>query len=528
MRHPIILCSLFLFLSAIAVPTQAHADLMADAVLDYQFQDFEKAEEKFNRLIQQEPDNIAAHYYLGMVLQQNGKVKQAIPHLERVKLASESSPIEGIDDALASAYLAADMPAKALPLYKAKYESNKQDETAAFNYAKALQTSGDHTSCRTIYRTLIASGGQFADASRYQMAQIFTDKKAYATAAQQLDEIDENSPYGDAAKAYKQALGVALKPLNLYVSSEWFFNDNASSGGTRINQSSPIVGSQGLTQIVALNTRTFEWTEDLGARISYLYYGMFHRARAAKSNDFIGHFINPALTLRTPGNTHVELKGDVQFFYFAQQKLSTNLGATLTATWESESNDDISLHAGYLDKKYTGQFYSAGIPSSLAYLDAKATALGIAGTLADEAGHALALDYTFSMERPTRTNSADATLATKSSDSKFNEQGIRLNATLPLSGKLSQFSIEGSGSYSYKKFLNRQDAAGLIYPTAANQFAKAVSSNYGARLQVTDMVKIRGYGISGSIGLEHTEAHSTASALTYKSNKYMGSISSMF
>jgi len=511
-----------------SMPGHAYADLMQDAVLDYQFQDFEQAEDKFRQIIEQDPDNISAHYYLGMVLQQNGKVKEAVSHLELVKEKTAPGQVEGIDDALASAYIAAGTPEKALPIYKMQHEKNRQDESLSFTYAKALQASGDAKAARSIYQTLIASKGQYADAARFQMAQIFTDKKAYATAMQQLNEIDEKSPYGDAAKSYKDALAPAVKPLSLYVSSEWFYNSNASSKSSDIlGQGSTPVGSQGLTQIVALNSRPFEWTEDLRAKIGYLYYGMFHRSKVAKSNDFYGHFINPALTMHTTPNTQIELKGDIQLFYFAHQKLSNNMGGTLTATWESDDGNEVVLHSSFLDKKHTTSFFSAGTSTSLAYLDAKAIRVGISGSLTDESERFLSVDYNFKMERPTHTGSADPIIGPKSRDSKYNEHALQIDASLPFTGWLSQVSISGSASYSYKNYLNRQDAAGLN-TDAAGLLIKAISASYGGKLQIKDVVKIWGYGVNTSAGYEHSNSRSKASALTYKGNKYMGEISALF
>jgi len=525
----ITLCSLALFLATMSLPGYAYADLMQDAVLDYQFQDFKAAEKKFRAVLKAQPDNISAHYYLGMVLQQNGKLKEAVKELESVKKQSKATPIEGIDDALLSAYTAAGMHAKALPIYKQRYLANKQDDAAAFNYAKALQTAGNIEPARAIYQKLIAKKGAFTDAARFQMAQVFLTNKAYATAIDELNKIDEKSSYGPAAKSYKDALAPAVRPLSLYLSSEWFYNDNpetASSARTPGTTTAITPGSQGLTQIAALNTRAFEPTEKLRVKLGYLYYGILYRSKAAKSNDFVGHFINPSISYLVMPNLNVELKGDIQFFYFAHQRLGFNTGGTLTTTWSDSRGDELELHGNFLAKNNTNHFFSSGTTTSLAYLDARSYGIGISGTLAgpDEKG-SLSLDYTFNMERPTHSNSPDATLAAKSSDSKFNEHAIRVNASVPMPGKFSMFSLAGSFSYSYKDYRNKQDAGGLLYPEIPNQFITAVSSTYNINLQANDIIKISGHGISGSIGFEHNKAHATAPSLSYKSNRYFGSIS---
>jgi len=536
MRRSIIFCCFTVFLLAISMPSQAHADLMQDAVMDYQFQDFKEAENKFRKLLEQHPDDISAHYYMGLVLQQNGKLKEAIKHLELVKFKSKDTPVDGIDDALASAYIAADMPEKALPIYKKKYTADKKDDAVALTYAKALQSSGDIPEARAIYRALIEKNSAQKDAARFQMAQSFVASKAYATAMDELKEIDEKSPYGSAAKSYMDALAPAIKPISLYLSSEWYYHDNPGSAsssrlpGTTI-ETTP--GSQGLTQIAALNTRAFEWTEKLKVKIGYLYYGMLHRAKKAKTNDFVGHFINPELTYQATKNINVALKGDIQFFYFAHQKLSFNTGGTLTTTWADDRGDNIALNGNFIAKNYTNHFFSSGATpadlsttTSLAYLDARTIGLGIAGTVVGPDGKgSLSVEYGFNMERPTHINSADATLAAKSSDSKYNEHSVRVNGSIPFPGKYSQFSLAGNYSYSYKDYRNKQDAGGLLYPEIPGQFITAVSSTFGVKLQISDFVKIRGRGISASFGYEHNKAHATAPSLSYKSNKYMGSFS---
>ncbi len=529
MRRSIIFCCLTVLLLAVSMPGQAHADLMQDAVMDYQFQDFKEAEKKFRKVLAQHPDDISAHYYMGLVLQQNGKLKEAIEHLELVKFKSKNTPVDGIDDALASAYIAADMPEKALPIYKKKYAADKKDDAVALTYAKALQSSGDISAARVIYRALIEKNSPQKDAARFQMAQSFVASKAYATAMDELKEIDEKSPYGPAAKSYMDALAPAVKPISLYLSSEWYFHDNPGSAtASRLAaDGGAAIGSQGLTQIAALNTRAFEWTEKLKAKVGYLYYAMLHRAKTAKSNDFVGHFINPELTYQATKSINIALKGDIQFFYFAHQKLSFNSGGTLTTTWTDDRGDNISLNGNFLAKNYTDHFFSSGVTTSLAYLDARNVGVGIAGTLVgpDQKG-SLSVDYSFNMERPTHTNNiADANLAAKSSDSKFNEHSVRIDGSIPFPGKYSMFSLLGNFSYSYKDYRNKQDAGGLLYPEIPGQFITAVSSTYGVKIEVSDFVKIRGRGISASFGYEHNKAHATAPSLSYKSNKYMGSFS---
>ena len=505
------------------------------AVMDYQFQDFKEAEYKFRKIIEKNPDNISAHYYMGMVLQQTGKPKEAVSHLEFVMEKSKTVPVMGIEDALSAAYSAAGMHEKALPFHKKKYEENKENDALAFAYAKGLQSAGDIPASRAMYQNLIDKKSPYSDAARFQMAQIIIGNKAYATAIEQLNEIDEESPYGPAAKSYKEALAPAVKPFNLYVASEWFNNNNASSGGSRINnQSSARIGSHGLTQIVSLTSRGYELTEKLKAKLGYVYYGMFHRNMDAKSNDFVGHFLNPSLAYQLTPSINTELKGDIQYFYYAHQRLSINLGGTLKAKWTSAGGDNITVHSNLISKKYTTQFLSSGPTtpgtySSLSYLDARSAGIGIAGTLMDESQKgSLTADYTFTMDRPRHTRSADNTLALKSADSKYNEHSIRINGTLPLTKWSSKASLLGNTSYSYKYYLNPQDAGGLVYTGLGGQHVKATTLVYGIKLQISDIFKVGGYDVNGNVGYEQTIANSAAGALTYKSLKSTASIYMMF
>ncbi|MDX8392685.1 MAG: tetratricopeptide repeat protein [Mariprofundaceae bacterium] len=527
MYRSIIFCSLAVLFLAISMPQQAHADLMQDAVLDYQFQDFKAAEEKFSKVLEADPDNISAHYYMGLTLQQNDKAKEAVLHLERVLSASKDTPIAGIEDAMASAYVAAEMPEKALPIYKKKYEADKKDDAIALTYAKALQSSDDIPTARAIYRSLIEKNSAQKDAAYFQMAQSFVASKAYATAMDELKEIDPKSPYGPAAKSYMDALEPAIKPISLYLSSEWFYNDNPGSAqASRLQSSTATVtpGSQGLTQIASLNTRAFEITETLKAKVGYLYYAMLYRAKAAKSNDFVGHFINPEITYQITKDINLALKGDIQFFYFSHQKLSFNSGATLTGTWTDARGDSLALHGSFLAKNNTNHFFSSGTTTSLAYLDARAIGLGLSASVVgpDEKG-SLSVDYAFNMERPTHTSDANIDLAERSSDGKTNEHSVRVNGSIPMPGKYSQFSINGNYSYSYKDHRNKQ--SGRLYSEITGQFLTAVSSTFGTSIQISDFVKIRDHGISASFGYEHSKSHATAPSLSYKNNKYMGSIS---
>lgn len=498
--------------------------LLSEAIQHYQFQDFEKAEHSLEEVLNAEPENVTAHYYLGLVLQQTGKVKDALPHLE-IAARSEAPP-EGIEGTLASAYMTAGEPNKALPYYRKQHQAFPDNEGITFQYASALQAAGNERESSALFQSLIARNGQYADPSRYQIGVTLSGFGAYSSAVEQFKAVDPKSPYGNAAKAYIDALAPSTKPINVYLSAEHFYNDNPSTSSATITATEAAGGgSLGDSFIGQVSTRGMQISDRLQAKLGYLYYGTFYAKDFAKDNNFVGHFINPSLTYHFTSKDTVNLKGDVQFYYFNQQKLSSNYGGTLTVTHNMDGGHSANLHAAYIDKTYTGSYSSGGTISTLKYLDARNWSAGIGGTVVASQGWpaSLSVDYTFSDER--NKSNTDATLNTKAQDSRYHDHAASVDLTLPtpLDGFFSRFSLAGNLNYSRKDYPNVQ--SGNVYSDVTGQKIKVRSLTWGGKLKIEIWEKI---SLNAVLGYEQNMSHSHTSTLTYDTNRYYGQLSAYY
>lgn len=530
-RH--VCCALALAL-ALGCASSASADtaaLLNQAVQDYQFQDFKEAKSKLQQVLKAEPDNMMAHYYMGLVLQQTGEVKEAVHHLEIVA-KSDVAP-EGIEGELAAAYLAAGQPQQALPYYRRHYQANPEDETVAFQYASSLQGIGDNDAAAAIYRKLIKAKGQYTDAARFQLGQIMSSRGAYVSAVDLMRAINPQSPYGGVASSYIEALAPMTRPISIYASAEYFHNSNPSSASARTTQAAGVAGSShGLTLIGSIGTRAWEMSDRAQAKLSYLYYATFYTKDFAKDNNFVGHFINPLFSYHPNASTKIDLKGEAQFFYFNQQRLSSNFGGTLTGTWTRESGQSANLHGGYLKKLYTGTYVSTGgaLPTTLRYLDANSWSMGAGATLLASAwgerwadwGGNLLLDYTFTDERTLNANAA-GDLGIQARDSRYRQHALNADVTVPLTGILSRLSILGTVNYLYQDYLNTQSS--LTYASAAGSQIKAISLTGNVKLQALLWKKL---GLNLAVGIERSRSRSLADTLNYEANRYFGQLSGAY
>ncbi|MES0370778.1 MAG: tetratricopeptide repeat protein [Mariprofundaceae bacterium] len=514
-----------ILLSTSTLYAQPIKELLDEAIQDYQFQDFDIAETKFRSIINQAPGNVSAHYYLGVILTRAGKFDEAIKYLEHVANAPVS--IAGIDQALAQAYTGANQFKMALPLNKKLYESNPESDPHAFQYALTLQKTGAGEDAKALYRQIISRNSSYAAVARYQIGEMLYNEGAYVSAVKEFEAIDPNSPYGDAAKAYIDALKPVTRPLNVYLSTEYFYNDNVNSGGAQRLGTAPVdsLGSQGTTLIGAVNSRQFEISSRFRLKLGYLYYGILHtQNNGAKNNDFIGHFINPEISFHPNRKMNFKLKGDLQFFNFGHQKLSNNYGATLTATRHLESRQgSANLHAAYLKKSYTDVFTSSGTTQSLTYLDANTWSVGAGGSYTGkEWPVSLTLDYTFNLER-TIDNETVNTESIKAQESASTEHAVTADVTIPFTGVLSRLSLLGNVNYSRKNYDNVQNRQ--LYTDVVSKKVDVNMLIWGVKAQVSLWSK---FGLTGSLGYEQTRSSSNTASLTYESRKYFGQISAAY
>jgi len=504
-------------------PAMADTSTILNAAIDdYQHQKLDASRQKLNEVLKNDPENIYAHYYLGIVLYQKGKNDKAIVHLEKV--ANSPKPLEGVEGVLAGAYLAAGHAEKALPYFTKAYQANPDDETTAFQYASSLQGVGKLKDAKKIYKQLVESKGEYADPARYQLGQMLAQQGSPVAATRLFRAINPHSPYAGAAQSYLKALEPSTKPFSVYASAEYFYNNNPGSASANLIQGAITGGgSQGVTLLGVVSTRNYELTDKFKGKLSYMYYGTFHQQDLAKDNDFVGHFINPVLSYKLTPSINLDMKGEIQFFFFNQQMLSTNLGTVFTATWTNPEGQSLGAHFGFLQKFYTGNYLGTGAPAtSLEYLDAKTWSAGLGATLVVPGwGASIQTDYTFNNELTDKTS--DPQLGAKALDSRFIEHAISVDVTIPLPGILSRFSILGNLNYSYKDYLNQQ--SGQVYPSVTGQNIKVILLTRGVKAQVLVWEK---FGLTLAGGAERTTSHSLASEVTYESNKYYGQLSANF
>ncbi len=513
----LLLLALIMFISP-PLYAQPLDDLLATAIQDYQFQDFDEAEAKFRAVIEQAPDNLSAHYYLGVILTQKGTFAEAVKHLEHV--ANAPVTVEGIDAALIQAYQGANQFKKALPLNRKLHESNPENEAYTFQYAVNLQKTGETGQAKEMYNQIISKGGSYTGPAHYQMGEMLYNEKSYVAAVKEFEAIDPKSPYGDAGKAYIKALQPLTRPLSVYLSADYFYNDNTNAGGAAIlgQTLGGKTGSQGTTLIGVVNTRQVEIGNHFKAKLGYLYYGILHTQNASKENDFIGHFINPEVSFHPNRNMDFVLKGDIQFFNYSHQKLSDNYGATFTATQHLESQQgSVNLHVAYLKKNYTNNYTSGGATVPLTYLDANSWSFGAGGTYSGREWPAsLTLDYTFNDENTIENTN-------KARDSRYKEHAVRADATLPFTGRLSKLALLANASYSKKNYLNIQ--TGAVYNDVIGQKAHVNLTILGIKAQTQLWDE---YGLTAAVGYEVTKSTSNTSLLRYEAHKYFGQVSGSY
>ena len=515
------LCFL-LALSTSPLHAQTLKELLNEAVQDYQFQDFDEAEKKFRSVIDQAPGNQTAHYYLGVILLQQKKPEEAIRFLEHV--ANSPARPSSIDKTLGQAYVAAGKPEKALPLYKGLMEKEPNNDAYAYAYANTLKAANDSKSAISIYQRLISKGGSYADASRYQLGQIYTDMGAYGSAVSLFHDVNSGSPYRKVADSYIKALERTTRPISIYLSGKYYYDTNPKSDTTLGTTAGQGGGSQASTLIALISTRQWEITPELRTKVGYMFYGKYHVQNFAQTSDFAGHFLNPQISYHPNKSLEYLLKLDLQKFYYNHQYLSDNRGATFTVTHNLNSQFSWNVHAAHLQKRHTKSYVSSGTTTSLAYLDTNTSSFGGGGTYTvKDWGGSLTVDYTFNDEKTVETANTDPTLANKARDGRANEHAVRVDANIPFTGMLDRFSLAPSYSHSKKQYLNTQ--TGDLYTDVAGRKITSTLQTYGIKLKANVW---KPWGLRASAGFEYTRGKSATTSLTYASRKYFGELSASY
>jgi hypothetical protein len=498
---------------------QSSNDVMDQALQDYDAHHYDKAKKEFSQVLAREPGNLTAHYHLGILLIQSDP-KQAIVHLLYVANSPVRAP--GIKAALARAYQTAGMYTKSLPLWRELHAQHPENRSYAFQYAIALQNAGNDQEARHLYEALIATGdANYVDRSRYQLGLMLSDLGSYNLAAEQFRAISTNSAYAKPAHDYLKALAPATRPLNVYLSGEYFYNDNPGASSAIHLGTAPVQNeaSQGSTWLASLSTRQFEFTPHWRARLSYMFYGTFYLRTIARRNDFVGQYLNPELSFHPNARTSLAIKGNLERYDFSHQWLNDNYGLTVTGTWKPSPSQAYRVLAAYMNKRYTDHYQ--GI--SLQYLNADAYSLGLGTTLSNAAWKSsLKLDYTYTDERTNKGN--DPTIVgLKSQDSRYREQAIRASAVLPLPFINKRLKLIPDFSYAYRNYPNVQ--SGALYTDIPGQLMQVRQTDWSVKLQALVWKK---YNLTLSAGYEDYRSAAQTSILTYSYHRYFGQISAYY
>ncbi len=503
--------------------------LLGESIQDINFQDFDKAETKLKTVLEAEPNNRYAKFYMGSLLYQTSRPAKAIPYLEDV--LSSDLRFEGDSALLAACYLAADMPEKALPIYEALLAEDPSNEANAFQYATALEKTGESERAKAYYQSIIEAQGQYADAARFQLGIIKMQLGAYRSASDQFRQIDPKSAYGPTAKSYLDALAPTLKPVSLFVSYEYFYNTNPGSATSTFAKGAviqtPPKASRGQTVSASLFTGAWEISDRIQSRFSYTYYGTFHTDSSAKSNDFVGHFVTPSASLAITPEWKLEGKIEYQLFDLGKHRLSMNYGGTLSLNYaRTDGRRSAYASLNYMRKRYTNNFGDPGIQVDMTYLDANSPTLGLGGSITYSSLNAvLGADYKLLFERT--LENTNPLLNEKSRDSAYREHSITLNHHLPFGGfvsMLDKLSMDISLGYSYRGYRYQQSGTSLPSIKPGN-FLTAVTRKASGKFQYLLWPK---YSLNLAAGADWARAKSSSTELSYQQARYFGQLSASF
>ncbi|MDX8388612.1 MAG: tetratricopeptide repeat protein [Ghiorsea sp.] len=509
MLRLIVCCIVFLG----AMPASIHAEpatTIDNAILDFQFQDFQAAEEKFRYLLAQEPESVSIHYYLGLTLQQTKHYDEAIQHLE-IAAKSEQAP-DSIRSDLAELYVQAGYPHKATSFYKERYLADVLNGQVAMQYAGVLNASGSDDEALKIYNYVIAHPSAELNQARYEKGVILSNLGSYGSAVEMFHQVDKSSPYDAGAKAYLESLEPVVKPVSAYVSTELFYetNPNAASSATLTGSSSQTTeqGSNGLTAIIKLDTKKWELNPHWRFGLGYLYYGVFYGQDSAKSNDFLGHFLTPSVQWQINTTAYLSWQLDLQSFNYNHQKLSTNKGLTMEIHQRYDSGS-VSLALAGINKAYTETYSSEGNEVSLAYLDARATTVTLKGTK-NIGANSISMGYTFNRENT--SNDQTLELYQKASDSQNIKQAISLADSFAFAGN---WSVSLNGSYAKTDYGNVQ--SGTAFPSVSGKKVDVKTTVAGLRVAYV-FTNLNDWTVS--TGAEKTHNVSDATELAYDNIHY--------
>ena len=495
--------------------------LLGEAIEDINFQSFDEAENKLMQVLAAEPNNPYAMYYMGSLLIQTKRPAEAIPYLE---YSVQSEPrFEGDQKLLASAYMGADLPEKALPIYRSFYASDPDNEEYIFLYAQSLEKNGEADFALKLYEKLITNNGAYSNASIFQKGVMEVNLGAYQHAISTLQRIDSQSAYGNAATSYITSLEPATKPVSLFVSYEYFYNDNPGSATSTYAKGAVVQadpkGSTGGTAIASVSTAAWEISERLQTKLAYTVFDTAHTEALAQSNDITGHFISPSMTYAFSPSLKLKFKPEYQVINMGEYNLSNNYGGTVTLRYNTADRmKNGYINAGFFKKFYNESFGNPGASVNMQYLDSNSPMIGAGGSMVYSSFNSVfSVDYSLLLERT--LDNTNAVLNEKAQDSVFREHSLTLSNHLPLNQVLKDTSLDVSVGYIFKNYLNPQSGTSLpsIKP-----------GNYLTASTTKASVKFLGKlwkDINFTIGFDWAEATSHATELAYSQKRYFGQLS---
>jgi tetratricopeptide (TPR) repeat protein len=499
---------------------------LAAGVQFYQAGDIQKASEYFSAVLQEEPENPTANYYLGAVFYKAGNLDKAIEYTE--KAATAPTPPEGSDLFLASLYSQSGKKEKALEIYSKLHEKNPDNADITLQYATLLADTGNEGKAIGICRKIIDAGGPSADPARNQLALLLMRQGFYRTAESLFEEVPPESAYYPTAKQYADALGPTTRPFSLFLSLSYFYNDNPDSSAVSLIpgqfSTKGSEGSNGYDLLASLNTASYEFSDAWRARFGYLYYGTFYTADFAKKDNFVGHFAKPHVDYTLSSKSIVGLDPHAEIFYYSSQKLSTSYGADISYDYTTDGGDKWGVFAGYSAERYTKNFRAEGatFTSSMQYKDTDNYTVGLRSTLiAPQNAGALALTAKYK-EGVTRYDD-DKYFANKSRDYRHRAYAATADLTIPFSGWAEGLSFQGGVDFSYRDYLNKQ--SGELYPSSIGKKIDVVNLTFRGKLEYPVWNPA---GIRVGIGLERNESDSEADELMYDANKYYFQVSGSY
>lgn len=504
---------------AVAASGEDVAGLLQEAIKQHDAGDYPAAEKKLARVLDAEPENQVALYYMGMALYGQNRIAEAIDWLE--KAAAGQQTIEGLGAFLAGLYIAEGQPGKALAYYEREYRSDSAREPIAYGYAWCLKGLGRPDEAKPIFRRLVDAGGGTADASRYELGAILVEEGAYVSATAQFKSIPADSPYAEAAAAYIESLAPFVRPLSFYGSLEYFYDDNpASSSSDQLGQQARVDSSPGAAITLMANTRRYEFAEDWAAKLQYLFYGLYYSNANASAYDFVSHSLDPGLRWHADRFLNLTLSASLRASWFGGQDYSSAAGGNLVGEWTGWFKRPVKMHAAYTRTRYTDAYESAGGVSSLAYLDADTWAIGVGTDLAFGKS-SLNLDYTFSYENT--LNKDDPVFGIWAADSRFRMHTLTSSLLWPLNNRLRGLFFIASANYSRR--LHPAIQSGELYPSVAGQRLRIDLLMLSAKLQVSLWKKA---DVNLSLGVERTASNSAATVFDYVRNRYILQISAFY